>query len=637
MQVLQAERISHDYGVRPLFEGLELVLEEGEKVGLVGPNGCGKSTLLRFLAGLEAPLEGTVTYIRKVKAAYLAQEPSFRPGASIYGALEDGLAALVELREEYEEATAQLKRNLDRARRAELTARAQRLDDRLTTLNAWDLRPRIESLATRLRLPDPETLLDNQSGGTLKRVALGQALLSEPELLFLDEPTNHLDTETITWLENWLRNYRGTLVLVTHDRYFLEAVAGRMCEIALGKIRGYPGNYSAFLEAKAREWEQLQRADEKRAKILSREIEWLRRGARARSTKQKARIERIGKLSQVKAAKKDKPVQLLFDPEKRTGHTILKAHRLHKSFDGRPVIRDFSLELLGGERIGIIGPNGCGKTTLIRMLVGLLEPDSGYVHPGVNTRIAYFDQTREQLDPGATIWDSVAPGGDHVLVSSQRLHKKAFLESFLFPAAIQRFKVGLLSGGERNRLLLARLMLAGANVLVLDEPTNDLDLPTLAVLEEQLRKFKGSLVLVTHDRYFLDRVAEEIYAFGPDGGIRQYPGNYSYFLECREEESRKRKEAEDEAEKLLAPEEKPRPAGALHYLEKKELGLIEGRIQDAEDKLQKARAELEDSALASDAAALGGLYKEVRELEQKIERLYARWQELERKRDEERG
>jgi len=237
-------------------------------------------------------------------------------------------------------------------------------------------------------------------------------------------------------------------------------------------------------------------------KILVREIAWLKSGIKARTTKQKARIQRIRKLASVKSAKRDKPVQLLFDPKKRLGHTILKAHRLHKSFGGRKFIDDFSFELLGKERIGIIGPNGCGKTTLIRMLVGELEPDSGYVKEGANTRIAYFDQTREQLDPKATIWDSVAPGGDHVLVSSQRLHKKAFLESFLFPAAIHRFRVELLSGGERNRLLLARLMLAGANVLMLDEPTNDLDLQTLEVLEEQLKNFNGSLIMVTHDRYF---------------------------------------------------------------------------------------------------------------------------------------
>ncbi len=635
MQVLKAENITHDYGLRPLFESLELVLEEGEKVGLVGPNGCGKSTLIRILDGIEVPLGGTVTFTRKVKTAFLAQEPRFRPGTSIYGALEEGLADLAGLKEEYEQVTVKLKKKLDRTLRAELTARAQKLHDTLDTASAWDIRPRIEEMVTRLRLPEPETLLDNQSGGTVKRVALGQGLLCRPDILFLDEPTNHLDTETVVWLEKWLQNYRGTLILITHDRYFLESVVDRIAEISCGRLQNYPGNYSAYLEAKKKQWELAKRADEKRLKILVREIAWLKSGIKARTTKQKARIQRVMRLASVKSAKRDKPVQLLFDPKKRLGHTILMAHRLHKSFGGRKFIDDFSFELLGKERIGIIGPNGCGKTTLIRMLVGELEPDSGYVKEGMNTKIAYFDQTREQLDPKATIWDSVAPGGDHVLVSSQRLHKKAFLESFLFPAAIHRFRVELLSGGERNRLLLARLMLAGANVLMLDEPTNDLDLQTLEVLEEQLKSFHGSLIMVTHDRYFLDRIAEELYAFEGEGRIRHYPGNYSYYLQCKEEEKERIRQQEEQQKKSTAPgDQKPKRAGALHYLEKKELETIEEQIQQAEDNLAAAGAKLEESSIAADAEALSRVYEEVKTWEEEVNRLYERWDELERKRKE---
>ncbi len=489
MQVLEAYGISHDYGLRPLFEGLELVLEEGERVGLVGANGSGKSTLMRIIAGLEEPLAGEVLLQPRVRLAYLPQEPEFFPGTTVYAALEEGLAGLVALREEYEEVTARLLGRIEAPERRELTTRAQRLHDILGNEGAWDLRPRIEETITLLGLPPAETVLDLQSGGTRKRVALGKALLAEPDLLLLDEPTNHLDTRTVAWLERRLQTFRGTLVLVTHDRYFLEAVVGRILEVSCGKLASYPGNYSAYLEAKGREWELAQRRDEKRLKLLARELEWLRQGAKARTTKQKARVERVAKLSGHKGLRKDKPVELLFDPQQRLGHTILKAHRVGKRYGDRPLFGDFSLELLGGERIGIIGPNGCGKTTLLRLLIGELEPDSGYIKQGVNTRLAYFDQQRAQLDPNATIWDSVVPGGDHVLVSSQKLHKKAFLASFLFPAEMQRIRVGLLSGGERNRLLLARLMLEGANVLVLDEPTNDLDLRTLEVLEEQLSSF----------------------------------------------------------------------------------------------------------------------------------------------------
>ncbi|MCE5272095.1 ABC-F family ATP-binding cassette domain-containing protein [bacterium] len=630
--MLKAENIRHDFGARPLFDGLELVIEEGARLGLVGANGSGKTTLFRILAGQLNPLEGSVIYPKKVRVGYLAQEPEFVPGATVFGALEEGLAEVTALQDEFSEVTAALQTETDHTRRAALSARQQELHDRLQIGGGWDIAPRIEEMITVLGLPAPETRLDHQSGGTLKRVALARVLLSRPEMLFLDEPTNHLDTRTVEWLERRLAEFRGTLVLITHDRYFLEAVVNRIAEISLGKIKQYPGSYSAFLEAKKKEWELIQRLDERREKILAREIEWLRRGPKARSTKQKARVDRAKSMARVRRTEKDKPVELLFDPESRTGRTILKAHRVGMSFDSRPVVSDFSLELLGGERIGVLGPNGCGKTTLIRMLVGELEPESGYVKEGLNTSIAYFDQKRAQLDPAATIWDSVAPGGEHVLVSSQRLHKKAFLESFLFPAPMQRLKVGLLSGGEKNRLLLARLMLAGANVLVLDEPTNDLDLPTLEVLEQQLVSFKGSLIVVTHDRWFLDRVVEEIYAFEGGGVIRHYPGNYSYYLETKAAE----REAERAAqERLRAAQRAETPAAprrqGLHYLEKKELETIEERISSAEAELTAARARLEDPSVASDPAALAGLYEAVRAGERTVAALYGRWEELEAK------
>lgn len=632
MYVLKAENICHDYGVRSLFEGLEFKLDEGGKVGLIGANGSGKSTLVRILAGMERPLEGEVSYPNPVPTAFLAQEPSFAPGTTIFEALQEGLARLVGMKQRYEEVTRRLEAGPAKAERAELTETQQRLHEMLTTASAWDLRPRIEEMATRLHLPDLDEIVDNQSGGTVKRVALGRALLSEPELLFLDEPTNHLDTATIDWLENRLKAFRGALLMITHDRYFLEAVVDRMVEISFGMLKSYPGNYSYYLAEKKKEWELARKSDEKRGKLLAREIEWLKSGVKARTHKSKARIERIKRLAKVKDTKKDKPVELLFDPEKRLGRTILKAHRLHKAYDEKEVVRDFSLELLGGERIGIIGPNGCGKTTLIRMLVGEIEPDSGYVREGVNTRIAYFDQNRAQLDPKETVWDTVVPGGDHVLVSSQRLHKKAFLESFLFPPEMHRFRVELLSGGERNRLLLARMMLAGANVLVLDEPTNDLDLQTLEVLEEQLKEFTGSLIMVTHDRYFLDKVAEELYTFEMDGSIRHCPGNYSFYLQRRQDE-RESERGQQEARRENARAEQPAPKRqALHYLEKKELEGMEEKILEAEAEVEAARAALDDEQIAADSHALGEAWERVREAQAEVERLYERWDELESKR-----
>ncbi|MBW7995865.1 MAG: ABC-F family ATP-binding cassette domain-containing protein [Candidatus Glassbacteria bacterium] len=635
MYVLKAENICHDYGVRPLFDGLDFKLDEGEKVGLIGANGSGKSTLLRILAGLERPLEGEVSYPAEIPVAFLAQEPSFRPGTTIYQALESGLAHLAGMKRRYTEVTQRLDSSLSNAARTGLQSEQQQLHEQLTTADGWDLRPRIEGMASRLRLPELDEIVDNQSGGTVKRVALGQALLAGPKLLLLDEPTNHLDTTTIDWLENRLKSFRGALLMITHDRYFLEAVVSRMVEFSFGLLKNYPGNYSHFLVEKKKEWELVRKGDEKRAKLLAKEIEWLKSGVKARTHKSKARIERIRQLAKVRRTKKDKPVELLFDPEKRLGRTIIKAHRLHKSFGDKEVVRDFSLELLGGERIGIIGPNGCGKTTLIRMLVGEIEPDSGHVHEGVNTRIAYFDQYREQLDPGETVWDTLVPGGDHVLVSSQRLHKKAFLESFLFPPEMHRMRVELLSGGERNRLLLARMMLAGANVLVLDEPTNDLDLQTLEVLEEQLREFTGSLIMVTHDRYFLDKVAEELYTFEPGGTIRHCPGNYSFYLQrTAEQRERSGRDKLKPAQRAAEPVTKP---AALHYLEKKELDTIEERILAAEQEVEQSRQAMDDKKIAADSHALGKAYERVRDAETEVERLYARWDELERKKAGEGG
>src|SRR5438067_3325736 len=496
MTLLRAADLSLAFGSRTVFRDLTLVVEEGERVGLIGVNGSGKSSLMKILAGAMPPDGGELQLRRGAKVTYLPQEPSFAPGATVESELIAGGAPAHQGR----------------------------------------------AILDRLGVTEWDRALDELSGGTRKRVAVARALLTRPDLLMLDEPTNHLDADTVDWLEEELDRLEGSLLLVTHDRYFLDDLVDRIVEIEPGDgLVSYPGNYQAYLEQKATRSEEAERQQHKRERWIAQEVAWLRQGVEARRTKSKARIERARKLMAEKGLQKAKTAALQTAAAPRLGHTVLEARGIGKDFDNRPVIENVSLILQKGERIGIVGPNGAGKTTFLRVLLGELAPDSGEVIAGKNTHIAYYDQQRAQLDPEWTVYESalgerirgdVRRSEDFVELGERRVALRDYLDDLLFPVPMQKMQVKALSGGERNRLLLARLFLQGANVLVLDEPTNDLDLVTLNVLEQLLLEFGGAVLLVTHDRYFLDKVATSILAFDNGRAVR-YPGNYEMYLSLR--------------------------------------------------------------------------------------------------------
>ncbi len=516
-----------------------------------------------------------------------------------------------------------------------LIARQGEAAARIDALGGWDYEHRMEAVLTRLGVDRWERPVSGLSGGEQKRVAMARVLLQQPELLLLDEPTNHLDADTVLWLEEHLQEYPGAVMLITHDRYFLDRVVTRMVEVSVGELTAYPGGYTEYLEAKAERMERLSVEEDKRKKLIEKELAWVKRSPSARTGKQQARINRLDDLRKEQQDRRlptRGAVEIAAGAVPHMGRTVLNLHGISKAFGDRVLIRDFSTILQAGERIGIIGPNGAGKTTLLRIILGEEPPDAGEVETGKNTRIAYFDQRREDLDPNATVFEAVS-NQDWVTVAGERTHLRSYLETFLFSPAQQRQPVRSLSGGERNRVLLARLFLQDANLLILDEPTNDLDLVTLQVLESVLADWAGCVLLVTHDRFFLDKVATGLIAFEGNGAVRRHAGGYDLYRRLREQ-----REAEEAARR--APEKKPAPRQAaparkegprkLSYKEQRELEGMEAAILEAEAAKEELGARLADPALYAappeEAARVGAAFREVTE---RVEALYARWAELE--------
>ena len=590
MTLLRAADISLAFGSRTVFHDLELVVEEGERVGLIGVNGSGKSSLMKILTGAMPPDSGELQLKRGARVTYLPQEPLFDEGATVESELLKGGAPAHEAR----------------------------------------------ALLDRLGVKDWDRGVAELSGGTRKRVAVARALLTRPDLLMLDEPTNHLDADTVDWLEEELDRLEGSLLLVTHDRYFLDDLVDRIVEVEPGAgLISYPGNYQAYLEQKATKEMEAERQQHKRERWIAQEVAWLRRAPEARRTKSKARIDRAHKLMAEKGLQRSETAALQTAVAPRLGHTVIEAKSIGKSFDGRRIIENVSLILQKGERIGIVGKNGAGKTTFLRMLLGDLPPDAGEVVIGKNTRIAYYDQQRAQLDPEWTVYESalgerirgdVRRSEDYIELGDRRVALRDYLEDLLFPVPMQKMQVKALSGGERNRLLLARLFLQGANVLVLDEPTNDLDLVTLNVLESLLLQFTGSVLLVTHDRYFLDKVANAILAFEGGTAIR-YPGNYETYLSLRPRGSGGRSVSVDKTQSGKRPQ--ARKPGKLSFKEQRELESMEAEVETAEKRKAAAEAALADpQTYAKDPLRVPALQRELETSSSAIERLYRRWQEL---------
>jgi ATP-binding cassette subfamily F protein uup len=627
MHILSIEAISKNYGIRPLFENVNLGLDSSDRVGVVGVNGSGKTTLLRLIAGEEKPDAGRIVFAADVSVGYLPQNPPFAPGQTVLDAIFAASDANTKLLRDYERACRELA--MDEEADERRLNRVSELAHQLEASGAWELETNARTVLSRLGISDTAQEVSTLSGGQRKRVALARALVASPSLLILDEPTNHLDAETITWLETYLARYRGALLLVTHDRYFLDRVTTRILEIDRSSVQTFDGNYAYYLEKK--EAQELARAAEgqKREMLIRRELAWLRRGAKARTRKSKARIDRAESL--MAQPKETARAELDINVgSSRTGKKILELHDISKSYDGRKLIEDFSYTLKPADRIGIIGPNGAGKTTLLEIITGRVAPDAGTVEVGQTIRFGYYDQENRALDEEMRVIDYIREVAERIETADGAfITASQMLEKFLFTGAMQYTPIAKLSGGERRRLYLLRVLMGAPNVLLLDEPTNDLDIQTMVTLEDYLDSFAGCLIAVSHDRYFLDRTVEHIFRFEDGGRLRQYPGNYSAFLEARQREERETAPVKREA--AVRPQKK---AGSktntarrkLSFKERKELEELEARIQETEER--QAAIETELVANSSDAHLVHELYVEREKLALQLARDLERWSEL---------
>ena len=639
MNVVSAQQIEKSYGPRVIFAGVGFAVDEGEKVGFIGQNGSGKSTLFRIVAGEEPADAGTLAYRRGARVGYLAQEPHFPAGQTIREAAASGFPKLQAALAEHHALAARLAAgSVAGAGDTRLLARQDELAHQIQALGGWDWEHRVEAMLTRLGVRDWAREVEALSGGERKRVALARVLLAQPELLLLDEPTNHLDADTTLWLEEHLQGYPGAVLLITHDRYFLDRVVSRMLEVSRGELTPFAGGYTEYLAAKAERMTRASVEQEKRARLIEQELAWARRAPSARTGKQQARLQRLDAL-QAEQREQRPPardaVELRFGRPPRLGRTVLDVHGLGKAYGERVLIRDFSTQLRAGERLGVIGPNGAGKTTLLRLLTAQEAPDRGELVFGANTRVAYYDQARQDLDDERSIYEAVADT-DWVQVAGERVHLRSYLESFLFAPEVQRQKVSSLSGGERNRLLLARLLLQDANLLLLDEPTNDLDLTTLQVLESALADYPGCVLLVTHDRWFLDKIATGLLVFEGEGVVHRHEGGYELYRRLKAEREAAGAETAAptrRASTTPAPRERARPR-KLSFREQRELEAMEEQILAAETLKEQLAARLADPALYSGSAPeeVARLSAEFQQASAQVEALYARWAELEERR-----
>ena len=596
MNLLTIEHLTKSYTERLLFDDTSFSINEGDKIGLIGINGTGKSTLLKIAAGLEEPDLGTVVRGRNLYIRYLPQNPVFEPQLTV-------LECVIKENEGHE--------------------------------HVWDLEGQAKNMLTRLGVPEYDAVISTLSGGQKKRVALASVLLSAADLLVLDEPTNHLDSSMADWLEDYLKKFRGALLMITHDRYFLDSVSNRIVELDKGKLYSYQAGYGGYLELKEERMAMEQASERKRRSILRTELEWIRRGARARSTKQKGRIQRFEELSARKGPEEDGDVEMN-SLTSRLGRTTVEVSHLNKSYGDKVLLRDFTYIFLKNDRIGIIGPNGSGKSTLMKMIAGLVQPDSGETVIGQTVRMGYFSQDNEEMDDSLKVIDYIKNVAEYVKTPDGMVSASQMLEQFLFPSSMQYTLIGKLSGGEKRRLCLLHILMGAPNVLLLDEPTNDLDIRTLTILEDYLDHCQGIVIAVSHDRYFLDRVVRRIFAFEGDGAVKQYEGGYTDYQAALEERGQGQEEstaakagAEDQSQpnRKNWKEGQPRETKLkFTYKEQREWETIEETIAALEEEV----AELEGEILqaASDYSRLNRLMQEKEEKEAQLEEKMERWMYL---------
>jgi len=509
-----------------VLEDIWLSFYFGAKIGVLGLNGAGKSSLLKIMAGQDHEFIGDAFPADGISVGFLQQEPKLDPGKSVLGNVEEGVAEVKALLEQYDEVNAKLGEDLSPDEMEKVLEEQSRIQDRIDATNAWDLESRLELAMDALRLPPADADVTTLSGGERRRVALCRLLLQSPDLLLLDEPTNHLDAESVAWLERFLKDYPGTVVAVTHDRYFLDNVAGWILELDRGHGIPWEGNYSSWLEQKQNRLAQEEKAETRRQKTLERELEWIRMSPRARQAKGKARLSAYEDLLRQETAQKIESAEIYIAPGPRLGDVVVEARHLKKGYGDKLLIEDLDFTLPRGGIVGVIGPNGAGKTTLFRMITGQEKPDSGTLKIGETVQIGYVDQSRDALDGNKTVWEEISGGHDEVELGKRKIASRAYVSWFNFKGAAQQRRVGTLSGGERNRVHLAKLLKKGSNLLLLDEPTNDLDVDTLRALEEALLNFAGCAVVISHDRWFLDRIATLMLAFEGDSQVEWFEGNY---------------------------------------------------------------------------------------------------------------
>ena len=633
MPYLTLDKAALAYGHVPLLDHVEFQLDEGERVGLIGRNGGGKSSMLKVLAGQAALDDGIVWRAPGVRICYVSQEPQLNPDATVFDEVARGLGDLHQIITDYHHLSHQLAEP-DADYDALLEA-MQPLQTALEAQNGWAVQARIETAIQRLEL-NPDALVGSLSGGVRKRVALAQALVAEPEVLILDEPTNHLDFSSIDWLEGLLNSFRGSVLFVTHDRRFLDNVTTRIVELDRGNLASFPGNFAAYLRTKEQMLADEAVHNAKFDKVLAQEEAWIRQGVKARRVRNEGRVRRLEQLRLDRASRRDKvgKVEMNIEAGDRSGKLVAELINVSKSFGTRKIIDNFSCRIQRGDKIGLLGPNGAGKSTLLKIILGELAPDSGEVKLGTKMAVAYFDQLRAQLDEEATLADTISQGSDFIEIGGAKKHVISYLGDFLFAPERARSPVKSLSGGERNRLLLARLFTRPVNVLVLDEPTNDLDIETLELLEELLANYDGTLFLVSHDRAFLDNVVTQVIAFEGDGKLMEYVGGYEDWVRVKKHQAAQQAPVRETAQPKPAAQaaSKPKSAAKLSFKEAQELEKIQSDIQVLEREQAEIGAILAAGKMyRDDPKQATKLQVRASEIEEKLLRLMTRWEELEGK------
>ena len=620
MKMLTIENLSKSYAEKLLFDNVSYSITDNERIGIIGVNGTGKSTFLKIIAGVEDSDSGNTSSSKGYTISYLAQQPEFNENNTVLEQVFFGDTPLIRLLREYEAVLLQLEHDPANPSVQDLLFKVQQ---KMDAENAWEANSNAKAVLTKLGITDFSKVVGELSGGQKKRVAMAQCLIQTPDLLILDEPTNHLDYSTIKWLEDYLSRYNGALLLVTHDRYFLDRVTNRILEIDQGNLYSYTGNYGDFLEAKALREEQEQASESKRQNLFRRELAWIRRGAKARTTKQKARIDRFEELEKTSGPVDKEKVDIAIGGS-RLGKKVIELKDVSKRFGVRTVLDNFSFLIKPGDRIGIVGNNGSGKSTLLNMLAGRMGADSGEVEVGQTVKMGYYTQENDDMDENKRMIEYIKETAEVIrTLEGKVISASQMLERFLFPVHTHGTPIRKLSGGEKRRLYLLKVLMSEPNVLLLDEPTNDLDTQTLTVLEDYLEEFPGVVITVSHDRYFLDKIAKQLLTFNENGNVGHYYGNYSDYLEQLDLSI---KEREPKQESKVVADEKQTKKIKLTYMEQKEWGEIEGKIAVLEEECVEINKKIEQAG--SDYEKAQSLLLEQQSKSEELEWLIERWTEL---------